>query len=212
MKDNLKLLLFASALVFFACFPTFCHSATLSAPERAEVGRLQTVKSDVKGDWLIYPPTGADLAKDSDEQTLYFVARQDGELTIIFFGVEEGKPVITQVAIQIGPMPDPEPEPSPSPAPAPVTKKLTTADREALAASLTFTIQSIAKGQVRTVQGARSTFKQSVMAKAAVCDASGCRLKPEVSEVLDAWTEETDFSSLPALKVSFERFLKEVKE
>ena len=86
MKENFKLLLFASALVFFACFPTSSQSATLSGPQRAEVGRLQTVKSDVKGDWLIYPPDGADLAKDSDEQTLYFVARRDCELTIIFFG------------------------------------------------------------------------------------------------------------------------------
>ena len=71
MKDAFKFWILASALVFFACFPASLKAASLSGPQRAEVGRLQTVKSDVKGDWLIYPPDGADLAKDSDEQTLY---------------------------------------------------------------------------------------------------------------------------------------------
>ena len=212
MKANLKFWFLVCALLFFACFPTSSHSATLSAPERAEAGRLTTVKSNVCGDWMVYPPDSADIAKDSDEMTLYVVAHRDGAMTVIFFGVENGKAAITQTTIQIGPAPNPEPEPSPSPTPSPVVKKLTAADREALAASLTFTIESIDKGNVRTVQGARSTFKQSISAKASFCDDSGCRIKPEVSEVLDAWTEETDFTSLPALKASFEEFLKEVQK
>lgn len=213
MKENLKFWLLASALAFFSCFPTSSPAATLSAPERAEAGRLQTVKSDVQGDWLIYPPDGADLAKDSDEQTLYFVARKDGELTIIFFGVENSKPVISQTTVTIGatPEPEPAPEPSPEPSPAPVVKKLTAADRQALAASLEFTISSMESGKIRTVQGARSTFKQSITSRASVCDGTSCHLKKEVSEVLDAWTEEADFSTLETTRKSFEHFLEAVK-
>lgn len=215
MKENLKFWLLASALAFFVCFPASSSAATLSAPERVDAGRLATVKSDVKGDWLVYPPDAADLAKDSDEQTLYFVARKDGELTIIFFGVENSKPVISQTTLIIGatpePEPAPEPSPSPDPAPSPVVKKLTAADRQALAASLEFTISSMESGKIRTIQGARSTFKQSISAKASVCNGVSCRLKPEISEVLDAWTEEADFSTLETTRKSFEHFLEAVK-
>ena len=50
MKENLKFWILAAALLFFACYPTSSQSATLSGPQRAEAGRLATVKSDVKGD------------------------------------------------------------------------------------------------------------------------------------------------------------------
>ena len=120
VKNSLRLALFSVVLLFFGCFPALLRSATLTAPERAEVGRLQTVQSDVKGDWLIYTPDGADLAKDSDEQRLYFVARKECELTIIFFGVYGGMPLISQTAVMVGAEPAPSPTPDPTPAPVPV--------------------------------------------------------------------------------------------
>lgn len=208
MKETLKFFLYASALAFFACFPASSPAATLSAPERVEAGRLATVKSDVKGDWLIYPPTGADLAKDSDEQTLYFVARRDCELTVIFFGVEDGKPVITQTAIQIGPAPAPEPSPTPSPAPV---VKLTDREKAAAHAALTAVIDGVETGTIRTSAGARSTFKQTLTAKGQVCNGRTCYLPDSLSRLADEWTARTDFTTAQTVKASFETFLKEVE-
>ena len=208
MKDAFKFWILASALVFFACYPTSSHAATLSGPERAEAGRLQTVKSDVQGDWLIYPPDGADLAKDSDEQTLYFVARRDCELTVIFFGVENGNPVITQTAIQIGPAPAPEPSPAPSPAPV-VT--LTDREKAAAKAALTAVIDGVDAGTIQTPQGARSTFKQTLTAKGQVCNGRTCYLPEALGKLADDWTTRTDFTSAETVKASFEGFLPEVE-
>ena len=211
MKDACKFWVLASALVFFASFPASLNAASLSGPERAEVGRLQAVKSDVKGDWLIYPPDGADLAKDSDEQTLYFVARRECELTIIFFGVEGGKPVISQTAIMVGAEPAPSPSPDPTPAPGPV---VTLSDREkaAATAALTAVIEGVESGSIRTPAGARSQFKQTLMAKGQVCNGRQCYLPENLQKLTDDWTERTDFSTAETVKTSFETFLKDLKE
>ena len=208
MKNQIKLFFLTAALLFFGAFPAVSGAATLSAPERVDAGRLATVKSDVKGDWLIYPPDAADLAKDSDEQTLYFVARRDCELTIIFFGVESGKAVISQTAIQIGPAPDPDPAPTPSPAPV-VT--LTEREKAAAHAALSAVIDGVEAGTIQTPQGARSTFKQTLTAKCQVCNGRTCYLPDSLSRLADDWTERTDFSSVATVKASFESFLPEVE-
>lgn len=216
MKENLKFWLLASALAFFSCFPTSLLAATLSGPERpAEVGHLQKWKSDIKGSWMVFPPDAVEVESDTDAQTVYFVPLRNGTLYLTFFYIEDGTILHDQIPVPIGaapdPGPEPDPEPSPEPSPSPVVKKLTAADRDALAASLTFTIDCIDKGQIKTVQGARSTFRQSISAKASVCNGVSCRLKPEISEVLDAWTEEADFSTLETTRKSFEHFLETVK-
>ena len=208
MKNQIKLFFLTAALLFFGAFPAVSGAATLSAPERVDAGRLATVKSDVKGDWLIYPPDAADLAKDSDEQTLYFVARRDCELTIIFFGVESGKAVISQTAIQIGPAPDPDPAPSPSPAPV-VT--LTDREKAAAHAALSAVIDGVEAGTIQTPQGARSTFKQTLTAKGQVCNGRTCYLPDSLSRLADDWTARTDFTTAQTVKASFETFLKEVE-
>lgn len=210
MKDTLKFFLYASALAFFACFPASSLAATLSAPERVDAGRLATVKSDVKGDWLVYPPDSADLAKDSDERTLYFVARKDGELTIIFFGVENTKPVISQTTVTIGAAPEPSPSPEPSPAPTP-SIKLTDREKTAAKAALTAVIQGVEAGTIRTPQGARSTFKQTLMTKGQVCNGRTCTFPDSLSVLADDWTARTDFTTAQTVKASFEGFLKEVE-
>ena len=210
LKTNLRLALFSAVLLFFGCFPSLLLSATLSAPERADVGRMQTVKSSVKGDWMIYPPDAADLAKDSDEQTLYFVARRDCELTIIFFGVEDGKPVITQAAVMVGAEPAPTPSPDPTPAPVPV---VTLSEREKAAAvgALNAVITGIDTGTITTPAGARSTFKQVLAAKGQVCNGRQCYLPETLKKLTEDWTQRTDFSTLDAIKESFTGFLKEVE-
>lgn len=210
MKENIKLFLFAAALVFFGSFPGSALSSTLSGPETVKPGELASIECDETGEWIITPKKGIQFAKDSNGQKIYIVGQKEGEYTVIFFGVVKGNPVLLEKDITIG-TPEPEPEPEPSPSPAPVVKNLNAEDRAALAASLTFTIQSIETGRIRTVQGARSTFKQSITSRASVCDGMSCHLKKEVSEVLDAWTDEADFSTLETTKESFQSFLKEVQ-
>lgn len=208
IRSNLKLIAFTFALVLFGACPVFVHSATLTAPERADAGRLQKVTSDVQGDWLIYPPDAADLAKDSDEKTLYFVGRRDCELTVIFFGVEKSKPVITQTTVIIGPVPEPTPEPSPAPVPV-----VTLSDREKAAAGLALNtvIMEIEDGTITTPAGARSTFKQVLMKTGQVCNGRKCYLPENLVKLADDWTNRTDFSTLEGIKNSFEGFLKEVE-
>ena len=212
MKKNLKLWLFAAVFLFLGCFTTSLLAATISGPEMVKPGELATVECDQEGEWIIMPKKGVQFIKDSGGKAIYFVGQKEGEYTAIFFGVVDGKPVLLLHDLTIGtPEPEPAPEPSPEPSPSPVVKNLTAADRDALAASLTFTIDCIDKGQIKTVQGARSTFRQSISAKASVCNGVSCRLKPEISEVLDAWTEEADFSTLETTRKSFEHFLETVK-
>lgn len=200
-------------LQFFTfCFslflPLFGFSATLTGPEKAEPGRLTVFQSDIQGDWLIYPPEGADLAKDSNERTLYFVAHHEGKFTIIFFGVEDSKPVISQTAIQIGTAPAPEPEPVPTPSPV---VKLTDREKAAARAALEAVIDGVENGSIKTPSGARSTFKQTIMAKGQVCDGRSCHLSQNLQTLTDDWTERTDFSTAETVKTSFETFLKEVE-
>ena len=72
-------------ITVFSLVPLFLNAATLTGPQTADVGRMVTVESSVKGDWLVYPPDRADIAKDSGEKTLFLVARQEGTFTVIFF-------------------------------------------------------------------------------------------------------------------------------
>ena len=210
IRAHLKFCLLVGALIFFARCPVLSSAATLSAPQFAEVGRLQTVQSDVKGDWLIYPPDGADLAKDSDEQTLYFVARRECELTIIFFGVEEGKPVISQTAVMIGAEPAPSPSPDPTPAPVPAVK-LTEREKAAALAALNAVIDGVDAGNIKTTNGARSQFKQTLMAKGQVCNGRTCYLPENLKTLTENWTERTNWDTVATVKESFETFINEVE-
>lgn len=211
VKNNLRLAFFSAVLLFFGCFPTLLRSATLTAPERAEVGRLQTVQSDVKGDYLIYPPDAADLAKDSDEMRLYFVARRECELTIIFFGVEGGKAVISQTAVQIGPAPNPDPTPAPDPTPPVPVVTLSEREQAAAVAALNAVIEGVEDGSIKTAAGARSQFKQVLMNQGRVCNGRQCYLPDNLKTISEYWTERTDFTNAKTVKESFEEFLAEIE-
>lgn len=201
---------FKIALVFLwgilLSAPSF--SAKLTGPEEAELGRLVVFESDIPGDWLVYPPDTSDIAKDSNERTLYFVAHHEGKFTIIFFGVEDSKPVISQTAIQIGTAPVPEPKPAPTPSPV---VKLTEREKVAAHAALEAVIDGVENGSIKTPIGARSTFKQTLMAKGQVCDGRSCHLSQNLQTLTDDWTERTDFSSAESVKALFKEFLKEVE-
>lgn len=210
MKRMLKFWIIGAAICFFGVCQSFCTGANLTGPETAQVGRLVTINSDVQGDWLIYPPNEADMAKDSDEKTLYMVARKEGEFTIIFFGVEEGMPVITQMSLYIGETVIPIPEPSPNPNPVPITK-VSQEDKEALIYALQRVISGVDNGSIKTPQGARSTFKQALMTKGQVCNGRACYLRESLQKIADELTERTNFDTAETVKNSFETFLNEVE-
>ncbi len=197
-----------STFCFFLLLPLGGFSATLTGPDAAEPGRLVTVESDVQGDWLVYPPDRADIAKDSGQKTLFLVAHQEGTFTVIFFGVEDLKPVISQKAIQITfTDSDSVPEPSPSPTPS-----LTKADKEAAIYALERVILGVETGSIKTANGCRSTFKQALLQKGSVCDQNGCHLRESLSQLTNDWTEKTDFTNAETVKISFQSFLKVLKE
>ena len=190
--------------------PLLGTAATLTGPETAEPGRLTVFQSNIEGDWLIYPPDGADLAKDSDGKTLYFVAHKKGTLTLIFFGVEDLKPVISQTVVQVGSAPKPDPDSDPEPDPAPEIK-LTQTEKQAAISAFQAVISGIDAGTIRTPQGARSAFKQTLTKKASNCSNGYCQISSELSAALEKWTEQTDFTSLETVKASFQNILKELK-
>lgn len=210
MKRMLKFWIIGAAICFFGFCQSFCTGANLTGPETAQVGRLVTINSDVQGDWLIYPPNEADMAKDSDEKTLYMVARKEGEFAIIFFGVEDGKPVITQMSLYIGENVIPTPEPSPNPEPAPISK-ISQQDKEALIYALQRVISGVDNGSINTPQGARSTFKQALMVKGQVCNGRTCYLRESLQKITDELTEQTDFESAETVKTSFQYFLDRIE-
>lgn len=210
MKRMLKFWIIGAAICFFGLCQSWLIGATLTGPENAAVGRLITINSDIKGDWLVYPPNAADMAKDSDEKTLYMVARQEGEFTVIFFGVENSKPVITQMELFVGKIVHPNPEPSPNPNPAPITK-ISQDDKEALIYALQRVISGVDNGSIKTPQGARSTFKQALMTKGQVCNGRNCYLRESLQKIADELTERTNFDTAETVKNSFETFLSEVE-
>lgn len=213
MRENLKFWLLASALVFFASFPTSSHSATLSGPERpAEVGHLQKWKSNIKGSWMVFPPDAVEVESDSDAMTVYFVPLREGTLYPTFFYIQDGTICHEQLTVPIGVAPAPEPSPSPDPTPTPgPSLKLSDREKAAAAAALNAVITGVENGSIRTPAGARSQFKQTLMAKGQVCDGRRCYLPENLQKLTDDWTERTDFSTAETVKESFETFLPEVE-
>lgn len=228
MKELLKFFLCAAAILFWGCFPASSLAATLSAPERVEagedhqtvairqesgperpeVGRMATWKSNVTGSWMIFPPDAVDMAMDSDKMTVHFVPLRQGTLFVTFFYIKDGTILYEQMPLKIGA--DPEPAPSPTPSPTP-TIKLTDSEKSAARAALTAVIQGVEAGTIRTPQGARSAFKQTLMAKARVCNGQTCYLPASLNALADDWTGRTDFTSAETVKASFESFLPEVE-
>lgn len=210
MKRMLKFWIIGAAICFFGFCQSFTNGATLTGPENAAVGRLITINSDVEGDWLVYPSNLVDIAKDTDGKTLYFVARKEGEFTIIFCSVEKEKPVITQQELYIGKDVSPTPNPTPQPNPAPISK-ISAEDREAVSYALERVITGVDNKSINTPSGCRSAFKQALMIKGQVKDGNGMHLRDSLAKIADELTERTNFESAQTVKDSFEGFLQEIK-
>ena len=89
--------------------------------------------------------------------------------------------------------------------------KLSDREKTAAAAALNAVITGVENGSIRTPAGARSQFKQTLMAKGQVCDGRSCYLPANLKALTDDWTKRTDFSTAETVKASFETFLPEVE-
>jgi len=217
MRESVRFILFGIALCFFGFAPGFCHSATLTGAETAKVGELLTIVSEDQGEWLTTPIKGVTLAKDTGGKIVYFLATFEGEYTLIFIGVKDGKPEIAQKPITvkgsvIGPIPTPEPNPEPSPEPYPNPSiKLTSKEKTAAKSAVEAVLDGIEDGSIKSPSGARSTFKQVLSDRGTVCNGYTCALPENLKKLSDEWTKRCKFDSISDVKSSFENFLKEVQ-
>ena len=196
----------------FAC--VFCllpvvAFAEITGPDSVEVGELATFSADVEGDWIVVPAKGVGVAKDTGKKALYLSATREGDFTIIFFSVENGQPVITQRAVTVG---TPEPAPAPEPSPAPTPKlNLTDAEREAASEAFQAVINGIEAGTIRTPQGARATFKKTLVQKVGTCSGGSCSLSSGLTTAIETLEKGMDLTTLDGLKTGFEKALEEWK-
>ena len=195
----------AAFLAFFLSSLTFCTAAEITGPDSVEVGELATFSADVEGDWIVVPAKGVGVAKDSGKKALYLSATREGDFTIIFFSVENGQPVITQRAVTVGnPEPEPQPEPQPEPKPEPALN-LTDAEKEAVSSAFQAVINGIEAGTIRTPQGARATFKSTLVQKTVNCANGQCSLSANVSKAISEWERSMDLTTLDGIREGFEK-------
>ena len=193
---------FANVVLAFLAI-SLAFSAEIAGPESVQIGQLATFSADVEGDWIVVPAKGVGVAKDSGKKAMYLAATREGELTVIFFGVEAGTPVITQRALTVG---TPEPAPAPEPSPAPTPKlNLTDAEREAASEAFQAVINGIEAGTIRTPQGARATFKKTLVQKTVNCANGQCSLSANVSKAISEWERSMDLTTLDGIREGFEK-------
>lgn len=204
------------ALMMFGMYliaASIAWGAEVKGPETFEPGALVTYTADIEGDWIIVPAKGVGAAKDSNRKNLYVAVTVPGDYTLIFFAVESGNPVITQKAFTVqGATPSPAPEPAPNPEPEPDLKTIAGVTRSGVAAldgaqkekeivamesAIADTVAAIDAGTVRTVPGARATFRQLWRERAS--EVSG-ETEVRWRELLDGVSEPMDFSSLETMK------------
>lgn len=200
MKVFYYTFLMITAFAFLAASLAF--SAELSGPESVQIGQLATFTADIEGDAILVPAKGIALAKDSNRKAFYVAAQAEGEFTFIFFGVENGAPVITQKSLTVG---TPEPEPTPEPQPTPIVTGLTETEKTALRTAADAVVRGIQSGTVRQPNHARMEFKRIATKQL------GGKVSDEVQVFLKRWTDENAVTTLDELKATFTEMREELK-
>lgn len=177
---------------------TSCFGA-ISGQTEVVPGTLARFESDIEGDALVYPVGNATFAKDSNGKAVYFASPKDGEYTLIFFGIRDGKPEITTHTFVVG---NPEPTPDPTPSPTPDVK-LTDVEKKAVLESMQAVLDGLEQGNIRTPQGARAAFKNALVAKVGKCTSSGCTLPTGVTQAIKTWEASMDITTLDGIKAGF---------
>lgn len=190
------------ALMMFGIYliaASIAWGAEVKGPETFEPGALVTYTADIEGDWIIVPAKGVGAAKDSNRKNLYIAATVPGDYTLIFFAVEDGKPVITQMVFTVeGIQPAPNPEPAPK-------IHLSEAEAEAVSEAFQAVLEGIRAGNIRTPQGARATFKTSLVSKVGTPS-------EEMTVYLTKVETSVDLTSLEGIQAGFKNALEELNE
>ena len=195
------------------------HAATISGPDAVEPGILGTFEADVPGQFLMIPANDWELAVDSNGQRAFFATTREGQYTLVLAAIENGQVVTTTKTVTVGkaapqpepkPAPEPQPEPQPTPQPEPVKKvQLNATDAKALADAAQATLDAIADGSIRTPQGARAKFKNTLWASARICSPAGCYLPATLNNAIGLYEKDMDLKSIDGIKAGMETIVKE---
>lgn len=187
----------ALVLLWWVC-GRVADGAEITGPERVEVGRLAVFESATEGDFTVYPRAGGCFAKDSNRKVLYFASPECGQFTIIFFGLEEGQPVISTCDFTVEKV---EPEPQPTP----IVTGLNETEKTALKTAAEAVLKGIQGGVVRQPNHARMEWKRLINQQL-----SG-KISDEVQTWLKRWSDEHEIATLDEVKATLTEMLEVLK-
>jgi len=202
----------------FALAAGSCSAAEIKGPEQTAPGRLAVFQTDVPGAFTVFPK--ADFAVDSSGQRLYFTGTAEGEYVVVFAAVENDAATLSEFHFQVTadapepvplpepeplPKPEPQPEPKPEPDPIPVDplSGLTLNERAAVKVAVEATVRELEAGNIQTVQGMRSAFRQTLR------NILGENTSPAMTDKLTEWTMTIQWTSTAAAKEGLTALIKE---
>lgn len=190
----------------FALAAGSCSAAEIKGPEQTAPGRLAVFQTDVPGAFTVFPK--ADFAVDSSGQRLYFTGTAEGEYVVVFAAVENDAATLSEFHFQVtadAPEPAPLPKPKPEPKPIPVDplSGLTLNERAAVKVAVEATVRELEAGNIQTVQGMRSAFRQTLR------NILGENTSPAMTDKLTEWTMTIQWTSTAAAKEGLTALIKE---
>ncbi|MDO4585207.1 MAG: hypothetical protein Q4D62_14015 [Planctomycetia bacterium] len=182
----------ALVLLWLVC-SRITDGAEITGEKQVDAGTLATFESDISGEWLVMPEKQGIFEKDTGGKKIYFASPEKGDYTVIFFATENKKPTITTFAFVNGEGNNPQPQPEP-------VINITQAEKEAAIAAFQGCIGFIDAGQLRTPQGVRTTFKNTLERKVDISET--------LNKQLAEWSAKVDFSTVKTIRAGFAEILK----
>ncbi len=190
----------------FALAAGSCSAAEIKGPEQTAPGRLAIFQTDVPGAFTVFPK--ADFAVGSSGQRLYFTGTAEGGYVVVFAAVENDAATLSEFHFQVAadapePAPLPKPKPEPKPIPVDPLSGLTLNERAAVKVAVEATVRELEAGNIQTVQGMRSAFRQTLR------NILGENTSPAMTDKLTEWTMTIQWTSTAAAKEGLTALIKE---
>lgn len=195
--------------------------ANISAPDGVITGELAIIKSSTTATWTVYPSEYKSAIYITDDgRTCVFASPKPGAVTFVAASVIDGKVEISEKTIYNGidappsddtkPIPEPEPEPETV---ATVVKnakvEATVTDYNALISAFETTVSGIDRGTIRSVAGARETFRSNWIYQAGKNNPNAINL---FAQLLSDLSEKIDNTSLLTLKADYSLIIEALQE